>query len=171
MREGDWIAMPGVPLITAGNAEATRGAATDVENDRVGAQCDDARATEEATRLGAENVRDDGAEGPSGETERAEVTVNTVVPALTSVGTAAAPEGDAVPAPDENVPAAASAEENPIGDTSEMAHAAELEATLLAANSPGRDPPPPRSPQPPSRLSLWSSPPKPRSEGRWAVIL
>jgi hypothetical protein len=30
MREGDWIAMPGVPLITAGHTEA----ATDVEKDR-----------------------------------------------------------------------------------------------------------------------------------------
>jgi hypothetical protein len=79
MRDGNWIAMPGVPSITAGHAEA----AADVENDRAGTQCDDARATEEATRPGAENVRDDGAEGPSGETERAEATVNNVVPALT----------------------------------------------------------------------------------------
>jgi hypothetical protein len=137
MREGDWIAMPGVPLITAGHAEA----AADVENDRAGVQCDDARATEEAMRPGAEDVRDDSAEGPTGETERAEATVNNVVPALTPTGPAAAAEGDAVPAPDENVPTAASAKENPVGDTSETAHAAELEATLLAASSPGRGPP------------------------------
>jgi hypothetical protein len=109
--------MPGVPLITAGHDEA----AADVENDRAGVQCDDARATEEATRPGAENVREDGAEGPSGETERAEATVNNVVPALTPTRPAAAPEGDAVPAPDENVPAAASAEENPVGDASDSA--------------------------------------------------
>jgi hypothetical protein len=152
MREGNCIAMPGVPLITAGNAEVTRGDTVDVENGGADAQCDDARATEDATRPGAENVRDDGAEGPSGETECAEATVNTVVPALPSIGTAATPEGDAVPTPDENVPVAASAKENPIGDALEMAHAAELEATLLAASSPGREVP--RSPQPPSRLSL-----------------
>jgi hypothetical protein len=137
MREGDWIAMPGVPLITAGHAEA----AADVENDRAGAQCDDARATEEATRPRAENVRDDGAEGPSGETERAEASVNNVVPTLTPTGPATAPEGDAIPAPDENVPTAASAEENPVGDASEAVHAAELGATLLAASSPGREAP------------------------------
>jgi hypothetical protein len=47
-----------------------------------------------------------------------------------------------------------------------MAHAAELEATLLAASPPERDaPPPPRSPRAPSRLKLCSSPPKLRSEG------
>jgi hypothetical protein len=166
MREGDWITMPGVPLITAGHAEA----AADVENNKAGPQCDDARATEEATRPGAENVRDDGAEGPSGETERAEATMNDVVPALTPTGLVAAPEGDAVPAPDKNVPTAATAEENLVGDTSETAHAAELEATLLAASSPGREALP-RSPQPPSRLSLRSSPPKLRSEGRWVEIL
>jgi hypothetical protein len=137
MREGDWITMPGVPLITAGHAEA----AADVENDRAGVQCDDARATEEAIRPGAENVREDGAEGPSGETERAKATMNNVVPALTPTRPTAAPEGDAVPAPDENVPVVASAEENPVGDASETAHATELEATLLAASSPGRKAP------------------------------
>jgi hypothetical protein len=165
MREGDWIAMPGVLLITAGHAEA----AADVENDTAGAQCDDAHATEEVTSPGAENVRDEGAEDPSGETERAEATVNNVVPALTPTGPAAAPEGNVVPAPDENVPTAASTKENPVGDASKTAHAVELEATLLAASSPGREAP--RSPPPPSHLSLRSSPPKPRSEGRCAVIL
>jgi hypothetical protein len=50
--------MPGVPLITAGNAEVARGAAVDVENDGASAQCDDARATEEATRPRAENVHE-----------------------------------------------------------------------------------------------------------------
>jgi hypothetical protein len=51
-----------------------------------------------------------------------------------------------------------------------MAHAAELEATLLAASSPERDAPAPPPPPPPrrrvpSRLKLCSSPPKLRSEG------
>jgi hypothetical protein len=138
MREGDWIAMPGVPLITAGHVEA----AADVENDRAGAQYDDACATEEATGPGVENARNDGAEGPLGETERAEATVNDVVAALTPTGPVATPEGDTVPAPDGNAPAAASAKENPAGDASETAHATELEATLLAVSSPGREVPP-----------------------------
>jgi hypothetical protein len=140
MREDDWIAMPGVPLITAGHTEA----AADVEKDRASAQSDDARATEETTGPGAKNVRDDGVEDPLGETERAEATVNDVVAALTPAGPAAAPEGDAVPAPDGNAPAAASAKENLAGDASETVHAAELEATLLAASSPRREAP--RSP-------------------------
>jgi hypothetical protein len=108
MSEGDWIAMLGVPLIAVGNAEVARGASADLEGDGTGAQCGDARVTEEATRPGAKNVRDDSAKGPSDETERVEATVNTIVPTLTSLGTAAAPEGDSVHAPDENVPTAAS---------------------------------------------------------------
>jgi hypothetical protein len=163
MREGDWIAMPGVPLIVAGSAEVAREAAADVGGNRASAQCDDARVTEEVARPEAEAMCDDSAKGPSDDAERAVVTVDTIVPALTSPGTAAAPEGDAVPAPDENVPAAVSTEENPGGDTSEMVHAAELEVALLAASPPERDAP--RSPRPPNRLKLRSSPPKPRSEG------
>jgi hypothetical protein len=131
--------MAGIPLITVGHTEV----AADVEKDRAGAQCDNARATEEATGPGAENVRDDGAEDPLGEMVRAEATVNEVVAALTPAKPNAAPEGDAIPAPDGNAPAAASAEENPAGDASETAHAAELEATLLAASSPGHEAPPP----------------------------
>jgi hypothetical protein len=61
------------------------------------------------------------------------------VAALTPTEPAATPEGDAVPAPDGSVPAAASAEENTTGDALETAHAIELEATLLAASSPGRE--------------------------------
>jgi hypothetical protein len=68
--------------------------------------------------------------------------VETVVPSLTSPGAAAVPQEDAAPAPDEVVPATAGAEENAGGDASEMAHVAELEATLLAANSPGHEGPP-----------------------------
>jgi hypothetical protein len=126
-------------------------------------QCDDTRVTEEVARLEAETMRDDGAEGPSDNAERAVATVDTIVPAFTSPGTAAAPEGEAVPAPDENVRAVASTGETPGGDASEMAHAAELEATLLAASSPEREAR--RSPRLPSRLKLRSSPPKARSEG------
>jgi hypothetical protein len=42
MEEGNWIAMPGVPLITAEGAVAERGAAADTEGGRADAQCDDA---------------------------------------------------------------------------------------------------------------------------------
>jgi hypothetical protein len=73
---------------------------------------------------------------------------------------------DAAPAPDEVAPAIANPEEDAGGDASEMAHAAELEATLLAASSPGREAPP--SPQPLSQPRLRSSPLKPRSEGHQA---
>jgi hypothetical protein len=113
-----------------------------VEGDGASAPGDDARATEEATRPESDNVRVDRAAEPSDEAECTEAAVETVVPTLTSAGAAAAPEEDAAPAPDEVVPATASAEENAGGDASEMAHVAELEATLLAASSPGREGPP-----------------------------
>jgi hypothetical protein len=138
MREGDWIAMLGVPLITAGNPEASGG----VEGDGASAPGDDARVTEEATRPETNNMRVDRAAEPSDEAERVEAAMETIVPAFTSPGASAAPEGDAALAPDEVVPAAASAEENAGGDASEMAHVAELETTLLAASSPGREGPP-----------------------------
>jgi hypothetical protein len=67
--------------------------------------------------------------------------VETVFPAPTSPGAAAVPEGDAAPAPDEAAPVTVNTEENVGGDTSETAHAVELEATLLAASSPGREGP------------------------------
>jgi hypothetical protein len=106
------------------------------------AQCDDARVTEEVARPEAKTMHDDGAEGPSDIAERDVATVDTIVPAFTSPGTTAAPEGDAIPALDENVRAAASTGETPGGDASEMAHAVELKATLLATSSPEREAPP-----------------------------
>jgi hypothetical protein len=142
MKEGDWIAMPGVPLITAEGVAAERGATADVGGDGADVQCDDARVTEEVARPKAEALHDDGAEGPSDDAKRTVATVDTIVPAFTSPGTTAAPEGDAVLAPDENVRAAARTGEAPGGDASEMARAAELEATLLAASSPEREAPP-----------------------------
>jgi hypothetical protein len=138
MREGDWIAMPRVPLITAGSPEATVG----VEGDGASARGDDTRATEEATGPESDNVRVDTAAEPSDEAECAEAAVGTVVPALTSRGAATVPEEDASPAPDEVVPATANAEENARGDASEMEHVAELEATLLATSSPRHEGPP-----------------------------
>jgi hypothetical protein len=157
--------MPGVPLITAEGVAAKRGAAAEVGGDGTNAQCDDACVTEEVARPDAEAMRDDDAEGPSDNADRAAMTVDSIVPAFTSPGTAAAPEGDAIPAPDENVRAAASTGEAPGGDASEMVHAAELEVTLLAASSPEHEAPHPPEPSTASRLKLRSSPPKPRSEG------
>jgi hypothetical protein len=146
MEEGNWIAMPGAPLITAEGVATERGAAADVGGNGADAQRDDARVTEEVGRPDAEAVRDDGAEGPSDDAERATATVGTIVAASTSLGTSAAPDGDAIPAPDEDVRAAARAGGAPGGDASEVAHAAELEAALLAASSPERKaPPPPRA--------------------------
>jgi hypothetical protein len=138
MREGDWIAMPRVPLIAAGNPEAAVG----VEGDGANTPDDGARATEEATGPASKDVRVDRAMAPSDEAERAEAAVGTVVPVLASPGAAVVPEEDAAPAPDEVVPATANADENAGGDASEMAHVAELEATLLAASSPGHEGPP-----------------------------
>jgi hypothetical protein len=130
--------MPRVPLIATGNPEAAAG----VEGNGANAPGDDARATEEATGPVSDDVHVDRATDPSDEAERAEAAVGTVAPVLTSPEAAAVPEEDAAPTPDEVVPATANAEENTGGDTSEMAHVAELEATLLAASSLGHEGPP-----------------------------
>jgi hypothetical protein len=138
MMEGDWITMPGVPLIAVGNPKATAG----VEGDGTNAPGDGARAAEEATGPMSDEAHVDRATAPSDEAERAEAAVGTVAPVHTSSGAAAVPEEDAALAPDEVAPATVNAEENAGGDTSNMAHAAKLEAALLAASSPGREGPP-----------------------------
>jgi hypothetical protein len=83
----------------------------------------------------------DRATGPADEVERTEAAAGTVSPAPASPGAAAVPEVDAAPALEEVAPATVNAKEDTGGDTSEMAHAAELEAVLLAAGSPGREGP------------------------------
>jgi hypothetical protein len=125
MMEGDWIAMPSVPLIAAGNPEVAAG----VEGDGTNAPGDGTRAAEEVTVPTTD------------EAEHAEAAVGTVAPVLASTEAAAVPDEDTAPAPDEVAPATANAEENAGGDASEMMHAAELEAALLAASSPGREGP------------------------------
>jgi hypothetical protein len=90
--------------------------------------------------------------------------VETIVPAPTSPGAAA--EGDDAPAPDEVALAANSAEENTRGDASERAHVTELEATLLAANSPGREGPPEPTPAEPAETPVVTT--ELRSEGHQA---
>jgi hypothetical protein len=138
MMEGDWIAMPGVPLITAGNPDAAAGE----EGNETDAPGDGARAAEDTTGPTSNEARMDRATTPSDEVERTEAIVGIVAPAPVSLGAAAVPKEDAAPAPDEVAPATVNAEENAGGDTSEMSHAAELEAALLAASSPGREVPP-----------------------------
>jgi hypothetical protein len=83
----------------------------------------------------------DRATGPSDEVERIEAAVETISPAPASPGAATVPEVDAAPVTDEAAHAAVNTEENAGGDASETAHAAELEAALLAASSPGREDP------------------------------
>jgi hypothetical protein len=163
MEEGNWISMSGVPLITTEGATAERGAAADTDGGGADAQSDDACDTEGVARPDVEAIHDDRAEGPPDDAERTMATVCTIVAASTSPEAAAALDGDAVPAPNEDAHAAASTRGPPGGDASEMAHAAELKATLLAASSPEHEAP--LSLWAPSRLNLCSSPPKPRSEG------
>jgi hypothetical protein len=130
--------MPGVPLIAAGNPEAAAGE----EGDGTNAPGDGAHAAEEMTGPTSDEARVDRATALSDEVESAEAAVGAVSPAPASPGAAAVPEEDAAPAPDEVTPATVNTEENARGDTLEMAYAAELEAALLAASSPGREGPP-----------------------------
>jgi hypothetical protein len=155
MMEGHWIAMPGVPLIAAGDPEV----AACVEGDGTNAPGDGAHAAEGATGPTFDEVRADRATEPSNEAECAEAAVGTIAPAPASPGAVAVPEEDTAPAPDEVVPATANAEENAGGDASEVAHAAELEATLLAATSPGHEAPPePTAAEPACKVSLRREP-------------
>jgi hypothetical protein len=138
MMECDWIDIPGVPLITTGNPEAAAGE----EGNGTDAPGDGARAAEEMTGPTSDEARVDRATGPSDEVEHTEAAVGTVSPAPASPGAAAVPEVDAAPVPDEVAPTTVNTKENVGGNTSEMAHTAELEAALLAASSPGREGPP-----------------------------
>jgi hypothetical protein len=129
--------MPGVPLITAGNPEAAAGEEGNVTD----APDDGARSAEETTGPTSDEACVDRATGPSDEVERTEAAMGTVSPAPASPGAAAVPEVDAAPAPDEAAPVAVNIKENAGGDTSETAHATELEAALLAVSSPWREGP------------------------------
>jgi hypothetical protein len=133
MMEGNWIAMPGVPLITAGNPEAAAGEGGNMTD----APGDGACATEDTTGPTSDGACGDRATGPSDEVGRTEAAVATISPAPASPGVVVVPEVDDAPAPDEAAPVAVNTEKNAGGDTSETAHAAELEAALLAASSPG----------------------------------
>jgi hypothetical protein len=131
MAEGSWIAMSGVPLITAGGPEA----AAREEGEVTGALGDEAGVAEDTTAPTTEGERADGTSGPAAEVVRAEAAEETVPPAPAFAG--AAPGAESTPMPDEAVAVVANTEEDTGADASEVAHAAELEAALLAANSPG----------------------------------
>jgi hypothetical protein len=137
MTESNWISMPGVPLITVGDPETVireEGNVTDAPGD--GAQ-----AAEETTGPTTDEERVNRATGPSDEVERTEAAEETVPPAPASPGAASVHEAEAALVPDEATSAAVNTKVNARGDASETAHAAELEAVLLAASSPGREDP------------------------------
>jgi hypothetical protein len=127
--------MPGVPLITAGGPEA----AAREEGEVTGALGNEAGVAEDTTAPTTEGERADGASGPAAEVDRAEAAEETVPPVLASAE--AAPGVESMPMPDEAVAVVANTEEDTGADASEVAHAAELEAVLLAASSPGRESP------------------------------
>jgi hypothetical protein len=137
MTDGNWITMPGVPLITSGDPEA----AAREEGEVTGAPSDGSRAAEETMGPTTEEERVDGATGPSVEVERTEGAGEVVPPAPASPGVAPTPEVHSAPVPDEVVAAAVITEENARADASEAVHVAELEAALLAASSPRREDP------------------------------
>jgi hypothetical protein len=137
MTEGNWITMPGVPLITTGGPEA----AAREEGEVAGAPGDEARTAEETTAPTIEEEHVDRAAGPSVEVERTEAAEETVPPAPASPGAAPIPEVDSAPVSDEAVAVAVVNEENAGADASEATHVAELEAVLLATSSPGREDP------------------------------
>jgi hypothetical protein len=96
MTGGNWIAMPGVPLITAGDPEAAAREGGNVTE----APGDGARDTEETTGPTTEEERVNRGTGPSDEVERTEVALETVPPVSASPGAASVPETDAAPVPD-----------------------------------------------------------------------
>jgi hypothetical protein len=133
MTEGDWIAMPGVPLITAGGPEA----AAREEGEATGVPDDEASAAEDMTAPTTEEGHGEGAPGSATEGERDEAADGTAPFVPASLEAAPVAEEELTPAHGDVVAAAAPVREDTAADASEAAHAAELEAALLAASSPG----------------------------------
>jgi hypothetical protein len=131
MMDGDWIAMPGVPLITAQGSVA----AAQEGGEAAGAPEDEAGAAGDLTAPTTEEGHGIGAPGPITEGEQAEAAAGAAPSAPAGLETTS----EVAPAPADAV--AAPAEDDAAGDASEVAHAAELEATLLAASSPGGEGP------------------------------
>jgi hypothetical protein len=136
MMDGDWIAMPGVPLITA----AGPAAAAPEEGEAAGVAEGEAGTAEDATAPDTEERHGGDATGPAIEGERAETTAGAAPSAPAGLEAAPASEGEVAPAAGDAVAATVSAGDATV-DASEAAHAAELEATLLAASSPGGEGP------------------------------
>jgi hypothetical protein len=137
MTEGDWIAMPGIPLITAGGPKA----AAREEGEATGVPDDEAGAAEDTTAPTTEEGHGGGAPEPAIEDERAEAAAGTAPFVPVGPETAPAAEEELAPAPGDIVAASVPAREDTTADASESAHAAELEAALLAASSPGGEGP------------------------------
>jgi hypothetical protein len=95
MMEGNWIAMPGVPLITSGDPEA----AAREEGEVTSAPGDGARAAEETTGPTTEEERVDRATGPSVEVERTKAAEEVVPPTPASPGAAPSPKFTLHPCP------------------------------------------------------------------------
>jgi hypothetical protein len=137
MTEGDWIAMPGVPLITAGGPEA----AAREEGEATGVPDGEAGTAEDTTAPTTEEGHAGGAPEPATEGESAEAVDGTAPPASAALEAAPVPEVEFAPAQGDVVAATATVEEDSAADDSEAAHVAELEAALLAASSPGGEAP------------------------------
>jgi hypothetical protein len=100
---------------------------------------DEAGIAEDTMAPTTEGDGADGSSGPAAEVDRAKAAEEIVPPAPASAG--AAPGAESTPVPVEATAVVAIAEEDTGADASEAAHAAELEAALLAASSPGRESP------------------------------
>jgi hypothetical protein len=131
MMDGDWIAMPGVPLITA----AGLGAAAPEEGAAAGTAGGEAGVAEGAMAPDAEG-RHENATGPATEEERAEAATEAATSAPAVLEVAPGSEGGVAPEAGDAEGARGSAGDATV-EASDAAHAAELEATLLAASSPG----------------------------------
>jgi hypothetical protein len=118
MTEGNWIAMPGVPPITAGGPEA----AAREEGEVTGVPGDEAGTAEDTTAPTTEEGHAEGAPEPAAEVERTEAAEGTAPPASTAFETAPVSEVEFAPAQSEVVVAAATTEEDAAADASEAAH-------------------------------------------------
>jgi hypothetical protein len=137
MTEGEWIAMPGVPLL---NAEGS-GAAAPQGGEAAGVPEDETRSAEDITARTTEEGPGGDAPGAAAEEGEAEAAAGTAPSAPAGLETASATEEEVTLAPVEAAAAVAPTEENTAADASDAAHAAELKAALLAASSPDGEEP------------------------------
>jgi hypothetical protein len=137
MTEGNWITMPGVPLITAGGPKA----AAREEGEVTGVPGDEAGTAEDTTAPTTEEGHAEGALEPATEVERTEAAERTAPPSYAATEAAPVPEVESAPAQGDAVTAIATIEEDSTVDASEAAHVADLEAALLVASSPGDEAP------------------------------